>query len=153
MKNKHEDVIIAFNEGAEIQFKDGDYWVRTLAPGFFEEMEYRIKPGDPYLKKSSYCTVDDINEILDCFDFEKVKKVMDFLNWEWARCDGVPEIYELRKFARQMLNDVVADIIKSTENTYCLECGGFRAEANVYDDDEKIYLRLSFNLESWDNLE
>lgn len=93
---------------------------------------------------------DDIDQILDCFDFEKVKKVMDFLNWEWFSSNGVPEIYELRKHARRLMNIAVAECIK-TNQKYFTECGGFRVECDKYEDDPKVYIRLSFVLTSWGN--
>ena len=94
---------------------------------------------------------DDIDDILYCFNFEKVKKVMDFLNWEWVGSDGVPEIYELRKHSRKLMNRAVTECIKSKQQDYFTECGGFRVECNKYEDDPKVYIRLSFNLESWEN--
>jgi hypothetical protein len=47
---------------------------------------------------SEAINIDDaVEDILDEFDFEKVKKVMDFLDWKWhAAEDGVPRIGELR---------------------------------------------------------
>ena len=93
----------------------------------------------------------DINEILDNFSFEKVKKVMDFLNWEWFGSNGVPEIYELRQHARKLMNTAATECVKSQQQDYFTECGGFRVEANKYEGNAKVYLRLSFNLESWEN--
>jgi hypothetical protein len=46
-----------------------------------------------------------IDEILDEFDFEKVHKVMVALDWKWV--DGVPTIGDLRRTARELLNDLV----------------------------------------------
>ena len=50
-----------------------------------------------------------IDEILDQFDFQKVKEVMDALNWTWGigTESHVPDIPELRKKAREMLWDVI----------------------------------------------
>jgi hypothetical protein len=115
----------------------------------FDQLRYKwsIEP-----KKTVYNdSTNDINEILDNFDFEKVKRVMDFLNWEWAGSNGVPEIYELRQHARKLMNTAVTECLKSKGTDYTTECGGFRVECNKYEGDPKIYLRLSFNLESWEN--
>jgi len=49
----------------------------------------------------------EIDEILDEFDFEKVHKVMVALGWEWYDTDGVPSIAELRKKARHLLKELV----------------------------------------------
>jgi len=48
-----------------------------------------------------------IDEIMDTFDFEEVRKVMTFLDWEWADCNGVPEDYELRKSARKTMKHLI----------------------------------------------
>ena len=68
---------------------------------------------------------DSIDGILDEFDFEKVHRVMEFMNWKWAICDeriyDIPSISDLRKRARESL-------ISVTEggNKWC-SCGGFYA--------------------------
>ena len=111
--------------------------------------DWRIKP----IAILGEETKNSINEILDCMDFEKIKKVMDFLNWTWWNTDGVPEIYELRIFAREQLNRVAKDLIKSGKNRYSTSCGGFVAEAERDDDDSKIYFNLSFVLTNWNNWE
>lgn len=45
-RHKHADVIIAWANGAEIEFKveaTGE-WVRARHPGWHEDCEYRVKP-------------------------------------------------------------------------------------------------------------
>jgi hypothetical protein len=49
MKHKHYDMIIAWANGAEIQWKDPKYkldWHDIEHPHFFVEYEYRIKPEE-----------------------------------------------------------------------------------------------------------
>ena len=149
MSHKHKDLIIAWANGAKIEVFDPslDEWCPSSYPSWLEENSYRLKK-----KESTYDDpTDDIDEILDCFNFEKVKKVMDFLNWEWFGSNGVPEIYELRQHARKLMNTAVTECIKSKHQDYFTECGGFRVECNKYEDDPKMYIRLSFNLESLEN--
>lgn len=44
-RHKHADLIHAWADGAEIQFKDGqDNWIDCFAPSWADEGEYRIKP-------------------------------------------------------------------------------------------------------------
>jgi len=78
-----------------------------------------------------------IEEILENFNFEKVHKVMTFLNWTWSG-EKVPTSYHLRDEARRLLNE----IIKRPEPY--IETGGFRAEK-----DGKT-LRLIFVLSEWE---
>lgn len=61
-----------------------------------------------------------IDEVMDFLKFEKIHKVMKFLNWEWAPENRVPEIYELRQFVRQLINELI------DRNLAEIQCGGFR---------------------------
>jgi hypothetical protein len=104
---------------------------------------------------SEAINIDDaVEDILDEFDFEKVKKVMDFLDWKWhAAEDGVPRIAELRKSARSLLKQCAFKVLLSSEidaesNIFT---GGFRAQAYKYDDN--VNFRLSFVLTEWDDFE
>lgn len=158
-----QSLIDAYKRGDEVSYRYNDdcdgydpiwFSLHFLDPKQIETFKcdtvnykWRILP-----KESNFDDpTNDINEILDNFNFEKVKKVMDFLNWEWFGSNGVPEIYELRQHARKLMNTAVTECLKSKETDYFTECGGFRVECNKYKDDPKIYLRLSFNLESWEN--
>ena len=105
------------------------------------------------LRNQSKCDVSDkldcrlsddddvkIKSILNYFDFNKVKKIMDVLNWKWASSkNGVPDIDEIRKLATRLLIDACVE--KQNIST-----GGFRA---VYDDngDGDPYVGLEFIVE------
>ena len=83
-----------------------------------------------------------IKSILNHFDFNRVKKVMDVLNWKWASScskNGVPDINEIRKLATRLLIDACVE--KTNIST-----GGFRA---VYDHngDGDPYVGLEFIVE------
>jgi hypothetical protein len=50
MKHKHAELIKAWADGAEIQYKQiGGEWI-TEEPLWCEEYEYRIKPDEPRLR-------------------------------------------------------------------------------------------------------
>lgn len=81
-----------------------------------------------------------IKSILNHFDFNTVKKIMDVLNWKWVSSkNGVPDIDEIRKLATRLLIDACVE--KTNIST-----GGFRA---VYDDngDGDPYVGLEFIVE------
>ena len=83
-----------------------------------------------------------IKSILNHFDFNKVKKIMDVLNWKWASScskNGVPDIDEINGLATRLLIDACVE--KTNIST-----GGFRA---VYDDngDGDPYVGLEFIVE------
>ena len=83
-----------------------------------------------------------IKSILNHFDFNRVKKVMDVLNWKWASScskNGFPDMDEIRKLATRLLIDACVE--KQNIST-----GGFKA---VYDDngDGDPYVGLEFIVE------
>lgn len=95
---------------------------------------------------------DKVEDVLDEFDFHKVQKVMEFLEWKWAKSDGVPTVGELRKRARNLLRDSASKAL--FRNEFCsTETGGLRAECWPAEEGDDIALRLSFILESFDTLE
>ena len=80
-----------------------------------------------------------IKSILNNFDFNTVKKVMEVLNWKWTRAkNGIPDMDEIKKLATSLLVDACLD--KQNIST-----GGFRA---VYEDnDGDPYVGLEFIVE------
>lgn len=63
-----------------------------------------------------------IEDILDEFNFEKVHKAMEALDWTWYD-SGVPRIAELRKTARRLLRDVA-----EVDGDITMGTGGFQAQ-------------------------
>lgn len=86
-----------------------------------------------------------IDEILDQFDFEKVKEVMDALDWKWAigTESHVPDIPELRKQSREMLWDLIRS------KSRIIKTGGLVVEK---DDDDTLELRFEVTCwNTWDS--
>jgi hypothetical protein len=91
---------------------------------------------------------DQIDEIMDHFDFTAVMAAMRALDWTWAAdADGTvkdsyrmerPTESDVRRHARQLLNQVAAK-----HGDYALRCGGLcvRKEGGV--------LCLSFEVATW----
>lgn len=79
---------------------------------------------------------EQIDDIMNNFDFEKVEKAMSLLNWEWHQ-DGlarVPYVFRMKQTAERMLTECVnGKFVK-------ISTGGFKAS---YEND---ILRLSFEL-------
>ena len=44
MRHKHYDLILEWACGAEIEYLDGEQWIKALTPSWYEFREYRIKP-------------------------------------------------------------------------------------------------------------
>ena len=103
---------------------------------------------------------DKINEVLDNFDFNTVKVVMEALDWHWActpeeaemyeeqgcraktRMDGeeayyYPEYPQLLKQARELLAQCVEDMPEG-ETEWSVSTGGFMAKAFITTDEERL---------------
>ena len=100
-----------------------------------------------------------INEVLDNFDFEKVHKVMTFLEWKWFSYSEstmeVPSIAKLVRTAQQYLEMAYAGLekIEHNEHSYMVGSGGFEAQAKRYPaciDKPDVLLTLTFNLASFE---
>lgn len=72
------------------------------------------------MKTKQEAIQEQIDEIMDTFDFDKVHAWMKHDNWEWHN-EGVPDVTALRLHARERLKSAAANEgISST--------GGFMAE-------------------------
>ena len=111
----------------------------------------RLGFKNPFLKeKTSEDEINSaVNEVMDLFDYERVHKVMEFLDWKWVG-KGVPEIYDLRVESRRLLEKVANKVIEEGEGYYFSATGGFKAEA-WKNDDGSLGLRLNFILEECEN--
>jgi hypothetical protein len=96
---------------------------------------------------------DAVNEIISNFNWDRVHRTMELLNWTWVYSQtesGVPSIGELFIQARKMLYDVIS-LAEREKNDCVISTGGFMALAH-YDANYKqiCNLQLIFNLTSWD---
>ena len=85
---------------------------------------------------------DAIDNIMDYFKFEQVRKVMELLDWEWAGTEeGVPTIPELRREARRLLK-------MSFKEKTNVSTGGFHVKYES-DEDGGEFIQLMFAVEEW----
>lgn len=83
---------------------------------------------------------DQIEEIMDEFNFHRVHDVMTHLNWRWWDCGEVPSVSRMRKVARDLLKEVS----KGDSDVVSLATGGFCAY--------RYYghtLKLAFEVTQW----
>lgn len=92
-----------------------------------------------------------ISGIIENFDFEKVHKVMEFLEWGWQD-DGVPTIGKLMLSAQKRLEEAF-DYCNSNKTNYYTGSGGFHIKADYDKKEGCTYLELSFQLANWDYYE
>jgi hypothetical protein len=90
---------------------------------------------------------DLINEVMDEFDYDKVQRVMEFLNWDWASVNGVLSVGDLKRMSRILLISCINGAM-AYKKDYSASTGGFKAEATWDNERNKIYsLTLRFVLE------
>lgn len=94
--------------------------------------------------------LDDICEVLDYFEFEKVAKVMEFLDWQYLDNDNprIPDVPELRQKARRILLNCAAKC-KEEGREWTYESGGFCAAAEMHEG--KLLIQLQFILTNFNN--
>jgi hypothetical protein len=105
-------------------------------------------------KRSPKFTKEKIVEnILENFDFDKCRTVMDSLNWEWFNT-GVPTVDDLKKSAVERIESAINGLLDkenrlSSTDYYFSSSGGFKATAwkNRYGHLESI--NLEFVLTDW----
>ena len=90
-----------------------------------------------------------IEEIIECFDWERVQDTMQKLDWTWASSEGeTPSIGKLISTASRLLRDAY-DGAEKDQSTYLAGTGGFEAVCHV-DVDGMYRLGLRFVVTSWD---
>ena len=91
-----------------------------------------------------------IQEITSNFDFIKVQKYMDSVDWAWYDTDGVPSVNDLYTTACDLLVDTSLRSYghKEPKNS---ATGGFYAESDYDVESNKFYMSLKFVIEEWDN--
>jgi hypothetical protein len=82
-----------------------------------------------------------IDEIIDKFDFEKVKAHMELVKWSWGIDQQIPTLNDLKHVAIELLMDA-----SNRKSGFWTETGGFMA-MKCGD-----YLKLTFLLESEDSV-
>ena len=93
--------------------------------------------------------MNDIEDILDEFDFHKVQIAMKALNWNYFDSeDKYPSISELRRKARRLLQDAYK---APPCPQWMTGSGGFEAIRLMEPGDPKKYLTLKFVVTEWNN--
>jgi len=85
---------------------------------------------------------DNIDEIMDNFDFKKVHDVMHFLNWTWRFSTTPPTIDEIKAFAKFYLEEAAL-----RDGPCNIGCGGFDIRK-----DEDNNFEILFSVSSWETM-
>lgn len=87
--------------------------------------------------------------ITNNFDFDKVYKVMQALDWKWFDSDEVPTHGRLVNTSSDLLRSCYSEAVRAYGQQYTLmSTGGFTAIARRFE--SEIYLELSFTVSSVD---
>ena len=94
-----------------------------------------------------------VDEMIDSFDFEKVHRVMEHVDWKYVKSDGtigLPEIIDLKRVARYCLRNAYRYSLKYGDDASVVGTGGFEARYFPADDKEGAAFRLRFILSEWE---
>ena len=91
-------------------------------------------------------TIDEhIHEVMDELDFQRIYRTMLHLNWQWAGAeDGVPNIPELRKMVRKLMESAYIEAMVNHRNSGICS-GGFDVDYNY----EYDIFDVKFVLADW----
>jgi hypothetical protein len=87
-----------------------------------------------------------IEDIMDEFNFGEVQRVMESLDWTWSGTGCVPEEYDLRKGARQLLKqaaEMIGNPLRLSGGSTAT--GGFLATSRAGFDNGEKWLRLDLH--------
>ena len=88
---------------------------------------------------------DMIDNIMDNFNFNRVAKCMEVLEWKWCDVEGIPEESDIRKLARKLMKQV-PDTFRKEE--YYSGTGGLYVRA-WYENMELVLIELTFVVAGW----
>ena len=119
-------------------------------PWFSEECKFISNTGwavpEKYLtkdldKEKFYSNL--LQELIDGFDFERVHKCMEVLNWPWIGVHGIPKEEDMVPVVKNLYKSIEKLIL---EGKYCYcATGGFKLTFNPEEDNE---LSLVFEAEN-----
>ena len=128
--------------------------IQNLNPEELKQLQTLLNKMNPNPTEKVY--LDPVNkmidEIMDEFNFAKVEKVMDYLDWGWVGEYVTMDM--LRDEAKRLLREAAKlrlGIDKHWEQGIIYATGGFQATAFCNEDKTKIIgLDLKFVLAGWD---
>lgn len=94
---------------------------------------------------------DHLDELMDMFDFPRVVRTMQALEWTWVSCDGVPTEAEIRqavrRYAKQAMRQALEDSGHAPGRGF-VGTGGFHIEA-VAENGAVAGLYARFEVTQW----
>lgn len=93
-----------------------------------------------------------LEHCIEGFDFVKVRKVMEYLDWRWGFINAVPQIHEMKDWVRELSFSLLKHFReKPKERRFATSSGGFEITmTRGYEGCEPENIEIKFVLESWD---
>ena len=93
-----------------------------------------------------------LEHCIEGFDFVKVRKVMEYLDWRWGFINAVPQIHEMKDWVRELSFSLLKHFReKPKERRFATSSGGFEITmTRGYEGCETENIEIKFVLESWD---
>lgn len=93
-----------------------------------------------------------VEHCIEGFDFTKVHKVMEYLDWRWGFIDAVPQIHQMKDWVRELSGSLLKHFReKPKERRFTTSSGGFEIiMTRGYEGCEPENVEIKFVLESWD---
>ena len=93
-----------------------------------------------------------LEHCIEGFDFVKVRKVMEYLDWRWGFINAVPQIHEMKDWVRELSFSLLKHFRdKPKERKFTTSSGGFEITmTRGYEGCEPENVEIKFVLESWD---
>lgn len=93
-----------------------------------------------------------LEHCIEGFDFVKVRKVMEYLDWRWGFINAVPQIHEMKDWVRELSFSLLKHFReKPKERRFATSSGGFEIiMTRCYEGCEPENVEIKFVLESWD---
>jgi len=124
MKHKNSEFIKAWLNDEVVYYQplNSKNWVPVAYLTTFDQTGLRFSFSADY--------EDPIECIMGNFDFEKVRMVMECLEWSYFDTNGIPTIPKLKDTALRMLKTCKNGLLNNPgEDKYCAGTGGFEATA------------------------
>ena len=94
-----------------------------------------------------------LEEIIEHFEFSKVRDIMLYLNWQWAYINDTPQISEMKNWVRE-LSKYAFDSMRNNpkQKEYTTGSGGFEIKMfRDYEGGEPTIIEIDFVLTSFGN--
>lgn len=145
--HKHAEVIKAWADGAEIEWREGEgAWIRIANPAWRKDLEYRIKPAEP---EREYVVTDlGEDELMGCIKGMTHLRddIRDACNLALRQAQNSGQLVTRAEFDRAVgdrqkrdmaVAEAVQKEVQNQANARCLWVDGYR-----------LYFNFSFDLRS-----